>query len=83
MKPTDAQLAELAKLLGDTADCEIDCAELLDRVAAYLEARTDRSALSPHLAQVAQHFKVCPECREEFEALIRAEGLDPATILGE
>lgn len=83
MKPTDAQLADLAKLLGDTADCEIDCAELLDRVAAYLEAIKDRRVLASPLKQVAQHLKICPECREEFEALIRAEGLDPAQLLGD
>ncbi|MCB9851793.1 MAG: hypothetical protein H6819_01755 [Phycisphaerales bacterium] len=83
MKPTDEQLADLAKLLGDTADCEIDCAELLDHVAAYLEAVKDRRGLEPRLQQVAQHFKICPECREEFEALIRAEGLDPQKLLGD
>lgn len=83
MKPTDAQLAELAKLLGDTADCEIDCAELLDRVAAYLEALKGRRVLAAPLKQVMQHLKICPECREEFEALIRAEGMDPVQLLGE
>jgi hypothetical protein len=33
------------------------------------------------LRQVSQHLRVCPECREELLALIRAEGLDHETIL--
>jgi hypothetical protein len=30
---------------------------------------------------MAQHLKMCPQCREEFAALIEAEGLDPQKIL--
>ncbi len=83
MKPTDEQLSELARLVGATAGQEIDCAEVLDRVATYLKALHDRAALTEYLQQVAQHLKVCPECHEELSALIRAEGLDPDIVLHE
>lgn len=80
-KPTDAQLADLARLASATAAEEIDCGEMLNRVGVYLKALTERSALTEQLQQVAQHLKVCPECHEELVALIKAEGLDPATLL--
>lgn len=80
-KPTDDQLGDLARIVNATANREIDCAEMLDRVAGYLKARSTGALLNEQLQQVAQHLKVCPECREELVALIRAEGLDPASIL--
>lgn len=81
MHPSDDQLADLSRIVRDTAEHEIDCAELLNRVAAYLNAVTTRAPVGERLQQVAQHLKVCPECHEEFVALIRAQGLDPRTLL--
>lgn len=83
MSATDPQLENLARLVGATVDDEIDCAELLSRVAVYLRALESRAELDDGLRQVAQHLRVCPECHEEFLALIRAEGLDPRKILDE
>jgi hypothetical protein len=80
-KPTDTQLADLARVVGATTGEEIDCAAMLDRVAPYLKALTERKAQSEHLRQAAQHLKICPECHEEFLALIKAEGLDPSRVL--
>lgn len=80
MRPTNEKLAELARIVAETTGEEIDCEQLLGRVAAYLRAVADGGELSPPLQQVAQHLRVCPECSEEFIALVRAEGLDPATF---
>lgn len=74
MKPTREQLAKLARLVADTAGSELDCDEILDRLAALLERRGAPGELPPDLRQVKQHLSVCPECLEEFEAL---EGLYP------
>lgn len=83
MRPADEQLADLARLVGATAGEEIDCAEVLNRVAAYLKSLAEHAAVTEHLQQVAQHLKVCPECYEELVALIKAEGLDPQQVLRE
>ncbi len=80
-QPSDEQYEKLARLVGATEDEELDCDRVLDRVGAYLKARSERAEMTDYLQQVAQHMKVCPECREEFIALIKAEGLDPAQIL--
>ncbi len=70
--PTPAQLDALARLVAQTADDEIDCGVVLERVAAYLEAHQAGETLPPALVMVQQHLTVCPECHEEFEALLRA-----------
>ena len=62
------QLAALARLVAKTASVELDCGEVLDRLAPYLEQR-GQSGLEAELDRVRQHLQVCPECLEEFEAL--------------
>ncbi len=74
MEPTRDQLAELARLVASTAPREIDCEAVLDRVAAYLEAHDRDAQLPDELREVRQHLAVCPQCREEFDALVRAHG---------
>ena len=74
MEPTPDQLAELARLVASTAPQEIDCDDVLDRVAAYLEAHHRDADLPDALREVRQHLEVCPQCREEFDALVQAEG---------
>lgn len=83
MEPSKEKLVDLARLIQNTEGQEIDCAEFLKRVATYLAALRERSVLKEPLRQISQHLKVCPECHEEFIALIKAEGLDQETILHE
>ncbi len=70
MKPTHEQLRELLRVVAATRPQEIDCEQFLTRVAAYLEALEREQALPPELDTVAQHLEVCPECSEEFDALV-------------
>ena len=71
MKPTTEQLRELLRVVAATRPQEIDCEQFLTRVAAYLESLGEQ-ALPPELDVVAQHLEVCPECSEEFDALVSA-----------
>ncbi len=72
MEPTREQLAALARQLAAPAPEEIDCQAVLDRVAAFLEARRSDLELPPELDAVRQHLEICPPCLEEFQALVRA-----------
>jgi hypothetical protein len=76
MKPTDPKLVQLARLVSQTQDHEIDCTVFLQSVAAFIEAGGDTAAeagsLGEQLDLVRQHMEVCPPCKEEFEALVRA-----------
>ncbi len=70
MKPTRAQLQELLRVVAATEPREIDCEEFLARVGAFLEGLERGSEPPPELSLVSQHLEICPECREEFEALV-------------
>ena len=73
MKLSNEQLAELARSVAETADEEIDCEEMLTRAAAFIEAATGKQGDLPQsLRVVAQHPKVCPECREEMDVMLAA-----------
>ena len=69
MEPTREKLARLARMIADTAQSELDCGAILDRVAALLEHSVSGEPLTEELRQVKQHIEVCPECLEEYEAL--------------
>ena len=77
MTPSGEQLQTLLELVLATEPDELDCDEMLHRVAALLEARGEGADLTPELAAVSQHLSLCPECREEFDALLRATDEGP------
>jgi hypothetical protein len=55
-----------------TEPFEIDCDEFLARVAPFLELVAADRDIPLELRHVAQHLAVCPQCKEEFDALLRA-----------
>jgi len=63
---------KLLQLLDVTTAREIDCTELLYRVAGYLERLGPDGIPPPGYEDVVQHLRICPECLEEFEAMLRA-----------
>jgi hypothetical protein len=76
MSTSTDKIRELLQQVIATEPTEIDCEELLARVGAYVESATSERELSVELRVVAQHLEVCPECKEEIEALLRAEGAE-------
>lgn len=71
------RLHELLRLVQATEPDELDCDEFLARVAPLLEVVAAEKDLPAELRPVAQHLSVCPECKEEFDALLRAHGFEP------
>lgn len=73
MKLSGKELNALLRLVEVTEDAEIDCDDFLSRVSAYLERLLeDGRDATEAFPEVTQHLKICPECREEFEAMLRA-----------
>jgi hypothetical protein len=64
-------LLELLRVVLATAPEEIDCEEFLDRVGSFLEALGPDGRVPADLRAVSQHLEVCPECKEEFDALLK------------
>jgi hypothetical protein len=71
---SEAQKSALEKLLrivGYTQDVELSCDEvekMLDQFAELAQRGEDVKEIMP---LVKNHVDLCPECREEFEALMR------------
>ena len=62
----------LLRLIGLTRDDEIDCERCLALVAEFAERELAGQSIPAGLEAVAHHLSVCVECREEYEALLRA-----------
>lgn len=76
MKPeqqqlTNEQVASIVKMLALTRDREFDCSECLQHVSEYAECQLANKPLDEVIASVEHHLALCPECREEYEALMK------------
>ncbi len=76
MKPenqrlTREQVGGIVKMLGLTRDREFNCSECLQHVGEFAECQLGGKPLAEVLASVEHHLGLCPECREEFEALMK------------
>ncbi len=76
MKPqnpslTAPQVKGLVQMIGLTRDREFNCSECLEHVSEYAEHQMTGQELDAAIACIEQHLKLCPECREEYEALLK------------
>jgi hypothetical protein len=72
------QLRELLRILAHTQPREIDCGEFLTRVGGLLETLERAEPLPEGLRLVSQHLDICPECKEEFDALMELHQHPPS-----
>ena len=76
MKPEDQrltreQVGSIVKMLGLTTDREFNCSECLQHVGEFAERQLANQPVGEVIAKVEQHLAMCPECREEYEALMK------------
>lgn len=68
----DQSIERLMHLLCETRDDELSCEEVfncLDEYADCLESHKDVGGKKP---LVEHHLSICPDCRDELDALIHA-----------
>ncbi len=66
-----SKIEALIKVLEMTQDAELSCDELHNLLDQFAEA-TLRGEDAEHLLPlVNHHLNLCPNCREEYEALLR------------
>jgi uncharacterized protein with PIN domain len=68
---TREQVGSIVKMLGLTRDHEFNCSECLQHVSEFAECQLARKPVAEVLASVEQHLALCPECREEYQALMK------------
>ncbi len=73
-------LKKLLMAIEKTQEVEYDCSEvyqLLDQYAEMVNNGEDATQLMP---LVEHHLEMCPDCREEYDALMRVLEDQPAEI---
>jgi len=76
MKPdqkrlTREQVGNIVKMLGLTSDRELNCSECLQNVGEFAESQLADKPVDEVVAKVGQHLALCPECQEEYLALLK------------
>ena len=62
----------LVQATVNTQEVELGCDDCLAQVGAYAERQLAGQTLPEALRRVEEHLRGCPECREEYEALLDA-----------
>lgn len=57
--------------IGNTQEIEFSCDEVLRLLDQFAEAFLRGEDVQQLLPLVAQHLGMCPDCREEYEALLK------------
>jgi hypothetical protein len=69
-KPSDPAMQALLRMVSMTDEQELSCQDvyaLMDQFAEMVKRGEDASLLMP---MVQKHLHMCPDCREEYEALL-------------
>ncbi len=72
----DAAMQKLLKSLAMTEEHEISCDDVFAVLDQFVEAVMRGENVLIFMSLVRQHLDMCPDCREEYETLLRM--LQPA-----
>src|SRR5215216_1792708 len=68
--PNEAVLGILRVLDDVPEGAEISCGELFVKLDEYVEREVDKRDAAILMPVIREHLDVCPECCEEYEALL-------------
>lgn len=66
-----AMAQKIMTMISQTADVELTCDEVFELIDQFTEMAKRGENVAELMPMVQQHLQVCPDCREEFEALKR------------
>lgn len=72
----DAEMANMLQSLAAAEEQEISCADVSAVLDEFVEAVRRGENVLLLMPLVHQHLDICPDCREEYETLLRS--LQPA-----
>ena len=77
-RPSDLQnlWQKLLRTLSLTRERELTCNEVQDLMDSYVELELAGENPQVILPEVAQHLRICPECGEEHDALLKILKMD-------
>jgi len=68
---------KLLRMLALTKERELTCMEVNDLVDYYVELEQAGENVKALMPAMTQHLRICPECKEEYEALKQVIGIEP------
>ena len=68
----EKKLAGVLDMLVKTEAYEISCSDVGDALAEFAELHQQGRDVKHLMPLVHQHLEMCPDCREEYEALMSA-----------
>ena len=77
-RPTPELLRKILEQLEHTQDIELTCDEVLALMDQFAEASLRGEDVARFMPHVQHHLEMCPDCREEYEALLRILKAAPA-----
>ena len=67
---SDDAVMGILRVLDEVPVEEISCAELYSKLDEYVEREVDQKDAAYIMPVIREHLDVCPECCEEYEALL-------------
>lgn len=79
MKINTDILKQLFQAVLATSPDEIGCGKCYEQIEEFVEIKLEGKSAEAAMPLVEDHLKLCQECREEYEALLKAlENIDAA-----
>ncbi len=70
MNQSEDRMRKLIEQIALTQERELDCGEVFAVLDQYTEAIIAGGDVQEQFALVMQHLQLCPDCLEEYEALL-------------
>jgi hypothetical protein len=70
MSQSEEAVRKLLLQIARTQERELDCGEVFAVLDEYTEAIVAGNDVEDQFALVIQHLELCPDCLEEYEALL-------------
>lgn len=70
----------LMRSVERTLERELACQEVYQLVGQYAEMAAAGEPAEKLMPLVAQHMEMCPDCREEYEALLQVLKAQPSSL---
>ncbi|HET9587174.1 MAG TPA: hypothetical protein VFO91_00175 [Anaerolineales bacterium] len=67
--PNEAVLGFL-RILEDVREEELHCSEIYSKLDEYVEREVSKKDAAQLMPLIREHLDICPECCEEYEALL-------------
>ena len=73
-----AEFQKLIQMVENTQEIEFSCEDVYQILDQYTEMVYQGESAQELMPLVEHHIEICPDCREEFEALLRILEASPA-----